>query len=305
MTDFRDVGARVSNWGRWGADDERGTLNLITPERVLHAATELAKTGQVFELGVPLGSDGPQRGPDRINPVHLMSQVGVELSPGAFRVNDDYIFMPLQAASQYDALSHVYYDGQLYNGFDAKQSVDSRGARHCSIDRMGAGVVARGVLLDVARSRGVETMAAGDAISAAELQACADEQGVEIRPGDVVAVRTGWWAQFTRTRDRAAFFAGEPGLAFDCVEWLHAKDVAVIAADNWAVEVLPGSVAGEILPFHMVAIRDVGLLLAEMLDFDELATACAADGRYEFLYVGQALKFTAAVGSPVNPLAIR
>jgi hypothetical protein len=160
MEDFRTIGKRVSNWGRWGPDDERGTMNLISPE-IIVAASRLVRAGRVFDLGIPFDSKGPQPGGGRINPIRLMSETGADqVIPGAFRFADDYVFMALQSGTQWDALAHVYYDDKLYNGFDATD-VSVHGAAHCSIDKQGKGVIGRGVLLDIARQRGVDWLQAG------------------------------------------------------------------------------------------------------------------------------------------------
>ena len=175
MQDFREIGARLRNWGRWGDTDERGTVNLITPERVV-AASGLVKRGAIFDLGIPFDSKGPQPGGGRINPVRLMSETGADQEfPGAFHYADDYVFMPLQAASQWDGLAHVYYDDQLYNGFPSSD-VGPHGAKHCSIDKQAKGIVGRGVLLDIARLKGVEWLEAGTVISPEDLDAAAVRQ---------------------------------------------------------------------------------------------------------------------------------
>jgi kynurenine formamidase len=307
MEDFRALGRRLSNWGRWDTDgkrDERGTTNLLTPERIA-AAAGLVRDGTLFDLGIPFGSDGPQPGRGRINPVLLLSETGAGQDfPGAFHYADDYVFMPLQSASQWDGLAHVFYDDQLYNGFPASD-VTPRGARHLSIEHQSKGIVGRGVLADVARHRGVDWLAAGEVITPEELDAVLAAQGIELRGGDILAVRTGWRRRFLSDGDAAAFMAGEPGLGLACCEWLHAHDVAAVCSDNWAIEVLPGEVDGELLPVHMVLIRDLGMTLGEMLDFEELAADCAADGRYEFFLAAPPIKFRRALGSPINPLAIK
>src|SRR5947209_7171346 len=170
MTDFRELGRRLSNWGRWGKEDERGTVNFITPA-CLVAAGKLIKQGKIFDLGIPFGADGPQPGGGRINPVHLMSQTGQGQNfPGGFHYADDYIFMPLQGASQWDALAHVFYDDQLYNGFPAS-AVGLAGAEHCSIDRMAKGIAGRGVLLDIAGMKGVDWLDQGTVITPNDLDA--------------------------------------------------------------------------------------------------------------------------------------
>jgi kynurenine formamidase len=304
MEDFRSIGSRLSNWGRWGDDDERGTVNLITPERLV-AAAQLVRRGAIFDLGIPFDANGPQPGGARINPVRLMSETGADQEyPGAFHYADDYVFMPLQAASQWDGLAHVFYDDVMYNGFPASD-VSPHGAKHCSIDKMAKGIAGRGVLLDIARLRGVEWLEAGDVITPDDLDAAAQRQGVEVRSGDILLFRTGWRTKFKTEKNAAEFMAGEPGLGLACCEWLHSKEVAAVASDNWAVEVLPGEVETELLPVHMVLIRDMGMTLGEILDFDELAADCEADGVSEFFFTSPPIKFTNAVGSPINPLAIK
>lgn len=307
MEDFRSLGRRLSNWGRWdtgGRRDERGTTNLLTPARVA-AAAALVRDGTIFDLGIPFGSDGPQPGAGRINPVLLRSETGADQDfPGSFHYAVDYVFMPLQSASQWDGLAHVHYDDQMYNGFPASDATP-HGARHLSIEHQAKGIAGRGVLLDVARHRGVDWLEAGEAIGPAELDAVAAAQGVEVRSGDILAVRTGWRAKFLADGDAKSFMAGEPGLGLACCEWLHGHDIAAVCSDNWAVEALPGEVEGEVLPVHMVLIRDLGMTLGEILDFEELSRDCARDGRYEFFLTAPPIKFSRSFGSPINPLAIK
>ena len=304
MEDFRAIGKRLSNWGRWGADDERGTVNLITPERLV-AAGKLIKTGKVFDLGIPLGADRPQPGGGRINPVHLMSQTGQDqMFPGGFRFADDYIFMPLQGASQWDSLAHVFYDDQLYNGYPSSD-VGVQGALHNSIDRLAKGIAGRGVLLDIAALKGAEWLEAGYAITPDDLDAAIERQGVSIQPGDILLFRTGWRRKFIQEKNASAFMAGEPGLGMECCEWLHSHDISAVCSDNWAIEVLPGEVEGVILNVHMILIRDLGMTLGEILDFEELAADCESDGAWEFFFCAPPLKVSKAVGSPINPLAIK
>lgn len=306
--DFRELGRRLSNWGRWDTDgrrDERGTTNLLTPDRIV-AAAGLVRSGKVFDLGIPFGPGGPQPGRGRINPILLRAETGADQEhfPGAFHYADDYVFMPLQSASQWDGLAHVYYDDQLYNGFPATD-ISPHGARHLSIEHQAKGIAGRGVLIDVAGHRGVDWLAAGEVITPEELDAVLAAQGTAIEPGDVVAVRTGWRRKFVTENDPAAFMSGEPGLGLACCEWLHAHEVAAVCSDNWAIEALPGEVDGELMPVHMVLIRDMGMTLGEILDFEELAADCADDGRYAFFLTAPPIKFRAGLGSPINPLAIK
>ena len=305
--DFREVGKRLSNWGRWdvdGSKDERGTTNLLTPERVV-AASELVREGKVFDLGIPFGADGPQTGSFRVNPVLTMSETGADQQlPGGVHYADDYVFMALQSASQWDGLAHVYYDDQLYNGFPASD-LSPHGAKHLSIEHQAKGLVGRGVLIDVAGHRGVDWLQQGEVITPDELDEVLAAQGTELRGGDIVAFRTGWRRKFLTEGDATSFMAGEPGIGLAACEWLHAHDVAAVCSDNWGIEVLPGEVKGELLPVHMVLIRDMGMTLGEILDFEELAADCAQDGRYDFMMTAPPIKFRRAVGSPINPLAIK
>jgi len=305
VEDFRALGARLSNWGRWGDDDERGTVNLITAERLV-AAAALVRQGKVFDLGIPFDEAGPQPGGGRINPVHLMSQTGdTQVFPGGFRYADDYIFMPLQGATQWDALAHVYYDDKLYNGFPATD-VTVVGAQHDSIDKQAKGIAGRGVLLDIAALQDVEWLDAGFVITPEHLEAAAERQGgVAVGSGDILVFRTGWRRKFLSDGDATDFMSGEPGLGQACCEWLRERDVAAVCSDNWAIEVLPGEVADTVFNVHMVLIRDMGLSLGEILDLEELAADCAADGTWEFFFVAPPLKVTRGVGSPINPLAFK
>lgn len=327
MADFEAAAKRVSNWGRWGEEDEAGTLNLITQEKVA-ATSQLVRTGKIFPLGVEFGSSGPQgEFLYRQNPVHLMTvdggdaeefianglawednptakQLAEHLSASPMRFNDDMIIMPLQAATQWDALSHVYYNEQLYNGFPSS-AVSSQGASHCSIGAaISKGIVSRGVLLDAVRHRGLEgCLDAENQVTPEELDAIAEAQGVKIEPGDIVVVHTGWWTEFRRTGDRNAPVAG---LNWRVAEWLHAQEAAAVACDNVAVEhLLTMDVEGMFLPFHCLCLRDMGLVLGEFWNLRELSADCAEDGVFEFQLVAPPLNVTGAVGAPVNPIAIK
>lgn len=323
---WREVAERVRNWGRWGDDDQLGTLNLLTPDRIAYAATR-ARTGRTIQLGIPFDAYGPQGSSGfRRNPIHLMAvdggdanaaaalsgwggkteaQVTGMYAAGPMRFNDDYIMMPLQTATQWDALSHVYYDGLLYNGYPAS-AVTSFGATELGIEHVAerGGVVGRGVLLDVARHRKLDRLAAGTVVTPQDLQATLDAQDVELRPGDILLVRTGWWTRFLETRRAAAWFSGSPGLSWRCAEWLYEHDIAAVAVDNPAVEVMRPE-DGVMLPLHMLALRDMGLPLGEIWDLEALSRDCAEDGVHDFLLCAPALRIPGAVGTPISPIAIK
>jgi kynurenine formamidase len=306
--EFREIAKRVSNWGRWGPDDERGTLNLITPE-VVKRATGCVRRGRVFTLGLPFGADGPQPGVGlRFNPMHYMSAIGQSIGGGSLACcySDDIVHMPLQCATQWDALAHVHYEGQLYNGFRADEVLNASGASRGGIDKAAVdGIVSRGVLLDVARQLGVERLAADVVIEPADLDAAARAARIEPGPGDILLVRTGHIRVFTEDRNCQSFADASPGLGMACAEWLRERDIAAVCADNVAVEPLPGAVPGVPIPLHMLCIRDMGMLFGEMLDLEALARDCAEDGVYEFLFAAPPLAVTRGIGSPINPVAVK
>jgi kynurenine formamidase len=304
--ELRALARRVSNWGRWGADDERGTVNYITPAKLRQAAACIRR-GAVFSLALPFGTEGPQFGQaGRVNPVHLMTSTNSPMSadPDGVRYADDFIMMPLQCATQWDSLAHVHYGGQLYNGHSVA-TVTANGAERNGIDKQRAGIVSRGVLLDVARAKGVERLGLGQVIAPADLEAAERRQGVRVESGDVLLVRTGHMLVFTRDGDRVTYMKQMPGLGTACLEWLHARQVAAVATDTNMVEVYPLEDPQTMLPLHTVGIRDMGLTLGEMFDLEALAADCDADGVWECFFTAAPLPVTGGVGSPINPLAIK
>jgi kynurenine formamidase len=303
--DVREYGKRLSNWGRWGDDDELGTLNFIGAEQV-RAALALPREGRSLSLAIDFAADGPMPDQGRYNPKHIMVETGATMElPGGFRYADDTVEMSLQAATQWDSLAHVFYDGMLYNGRPSSLVTQS-GAAANAITAARDGVIGRGVLLDVARQRDVPWLEPGTVAQPADLDACAAAQGVEIRRGDIVVVRTGAVGQQLATGkwDPSFVFGPSAGLGFRCCEWLAAHQIAAVAADNVGVEAMPGEVEDCLMPLHMVCQRDMGLIFGEIFNLEALSRACAQSGRYEFLLVAPPLPFVGAVGSPVNPLAI-
>ncbi|MGD9999343.1 MAG: cyclase family protein [Ilumatobacteraceae bacterium] len=315
MTDLygavREVAAQVSNWGRWGDADELGTLNLITTDAVRRGAATV-RTGKSFTMGVTFGADGPQTGtiPGRFNPQHYMTAVSTSYGdppdPRGFHFNDDVIVMPLQAATQWDSLAHVHYDGQLYNGFPVAESINSWGAHHDGIDKQAEQAYAtRGILIDAARLRGVDKLTSGDVITPAMLDEALDHAKLRVEAGDVVLIRTGHINTWKVDGDRMGFNFGAPGIGIDAVHWLHQHDVAAIASDTTLVEVMPAEDPRLICPVHLLTIRDMGMPLGEIFDLEALAADCADDGVYEFQFVAQPLKVAQGVGSPINPIALK
>lgn len=311
----RALGAKYSNWGRWGDDDQRGTLNFVGPEEVV-AASAAIRTGKRFSLALPFDSNGPQTGRSwRFNPIHLMFRDGGDMANDTIvddfyggndrhiRGMDDMVIMPLQSGTQWDALSHILFDGKMYNGHSAAD-VTSRGARVNDITQAAAGIVGRGILLDIPRLRGVSHLDEGDVIDAADLDAAAAAAGLEVRRGDFVLVRTGF---LQHRRGTWGEFAGgdAPGLGLSTIPWIAEHEIAAVATDTWGMEVRPNETPDVMQPLHCVLIPFVGLFIGEMFDLEELAADCAQDGVFEFFFCAPPLPFSRAVGSPVNPIAVK
>lgn len=301
---------KYRNWGKWGPDDELGSMNYVTPDKVA-AASQLVRKGKVFSLALPLDAQGPMTGSfGRINPVHVMLQDGGDVVSGAqdhlatLRYTDDAMYLVLQSSTQWDALSHIYHDAKMYNGYGPEQ-VNSQGALKNSIAQLRDRMVGRGVLLDIARHKGKKALATSEPIHAEDLEACAQKQGVEVREGDFVLVRTG---QLQERRENGwGDFAGgpAPGLAISAADFLCPRRVAAIATDTWGIEVLPNETPDVFQPLHIILLVNAGIHIGEMWDMEALAADCAEDGVYEFMLVAPPLTVTGAVGSPVNPQAIK
>jgi kynurenine formamidase len=305
---IEEAARRYRNWGRWGDADERGTLNFVTPDKIV-AAARLVRKGQVFPLAIPFDQNGPQTGRHgRFNPIHAMAFDGGDtLSlPHGVGFADDTVYMPLQSATQWDALSHAFDRGRIYNGYDAKE-VSSLGARRNGIEKVAGDFAGRGVLLDVARFKGCDALEPGYAIGEEDLEGCIAAQGdtSAVGTGDFVLVRTGQLGQ-CRREGWGRFAGGEaPGLSFATAGWLHRSELAAIATDTWGFEVRPNELAESFQPLHQVVLPNMGLHIGEIFDLEALASDCAQDGVYEFFFVAPPLPITGAVGSPINPYAIK
>lgn len=293
-------GVEPNNWGRWGAADERGTANHATPERLVSAAG-LVRRGQVYSLSLPIQGHSVPVAPRRGPPQHFMTLDGGDYAAGlqrksGFQASDDYLALYTHGSTHVDALAHVWYDGTLYNGFSAN-TVRSNGAAKCGIDKLGH-LTGRGVLLDFARHRGVPHLPGGAVLGPGDFEDCAAAQGVELREGDIVLMRTGWLSTYT-DRDPEAFFGSEPGIGLEAGEWIGQRGFAAIGADNYAVEAIPTE-NGVSAPVHRRLLRDYGCSLMELMVLDALAQ----DAVWEFMFVAAPLRITGGVGSPINPLAI-
>ena len=293
----------TTNWGRWGTDDERGALNLISPEAVL-AATRVCKTGKVYSLSLPIQQSGipifEYRGaPKRLT---LTSRTDDEMftsygaAPGV-GANEDVLVIPSHTATHMDALSHVFTDDAIYNGFPNAFSSLS-GSPRCGVQTTGT-FAGRAVLLDLPAHFGVDWLEPGTTITSDDLEGCRARQGVEVGAGDVLLVRTGWLDLFATIENPADVPFEQPGLGYDAVPFVRDHDVAVVGSDNAAIECIPFD-KGVFLGVHIELLVRLGVTLVEHLVLSEMAR----DGCHEALFCVGALPVTGATGSPVNPIAI-
>jgi kynurenine formamidase len=304
--EVKELAAKVRNWGRWGDDDEIGTLNLITDDVVQAAAQEI-RTGKRLALGLPLDENGPQSGaiPGRDNPVREMIMVDMALTgdPSNFTTSDDKVAMGIQAGTHWDALAHVSYEGNLYNGVNSSEAITVAGASRMGIDKIKT-IVGRGVLLDVAKAKGVDRIEGNYPLTAADLDAACELGKVEVRSGDIVLIRTGQMQLFF-AGDREAYGTPCSGPSLQTVEWFHSRDVAAVATDNIVFECFPSEREDAMLPVHLLHLVDMGMTQGQNWNLEELAKDCAADGRYSFFLDASPMPFTHAVGSPVNPIVVK
>jgi len=302
-----------TNWGKWGPDDEIGALNYLDASQVLRGVQEI-RTGEVHTLQRLIGDPkGDPVWPGRAPATRTMlldestwDSPEAPQFPGGLHYADDKIDAFLQGSTQYDALGHVWYGGKIWNGYDARTTVG--GLDKASVEPIAQrGVTGRGILLDMARFRGKETLDSGETFTHEDLVACAEAQGQRIEKRDILVIRTNYLQQFFEQGD--AFYEDfcEPGLTYsrELVEWFQEMEIPNLVTDTIANEVTKDPVSGFALPLHCALMRNLGVTLTEICDLESLAAACAQDSRYTFLYTAAPLKVHRASGSPVNPLAIR
>ncbi|MER7759620.1 cyclase family protein [Streptomyces sp. NPDC097619] len=302
--EFHEIAKRVNNWGRWGAEDETGTLNLITPEVVREAVAEV-RTGLRFPLALPLKEDGVQAGliPGRINPLHTMVQINQELfGPGTVACSDDAVTMGLQAGTHWDALTHVSHSGRIYNGRPAATVTPHTRAQYSGIDKA-APILSRGVLLDVARAKGLDRLPGDHAVTPEDLAEAEEFGRVRVRAGDVVLVRTGQ-VQVYLAGDKHGYGFPSPGLSVRTPEWFHARDVAAVANDTLTFEIFPPEIEDLWLPVHALHLVEMGMHQGQNWNLEALSTACAELSRYAFLLSAMPEPFVGGTGTPVAPVAV-
>jgi kynurenine formamidase len=307
-----DMAPKPNNWGRWGEEDQRGALNLLTGD-VVRMAMGAVRHGNVLSLSLPIkGSTSSSVSSTvphlkgRPLPQHFMSvdgadyEAGVKLPAGGRGMADDALIVsPHGTTTHMDALCHMWTGKEIYNGHPSSR-IRSYGATRCGMEIV-EGIVTRGVFVDMPAFRGVDVLDPADRITAADLEAISKKNGIIIGRGDAIVIRTGWPTIFAKSPER--YWAGEPGLSAEAAHWLAARDISLVASDNSAICGLNvEGRADESLDddIHMIFLWRHGIYLIEMLWLEELA----AKNQATFLFVVAPLKIVGGTGSPVNPLAV-
>jgi kynurenine formamidase len=300
-TQIADLLESVSNWGRWGKDDQRGALNYITNEKRA-AAARLVQTGETISLSLPLATRPASDNPTPVT--HLMIRSGNVGHPlGSWGCADYFAIEPHGLATTHlDALCHHFYRGKMYNDFDHTE-VDFQGAHKCAIDVARMGVISRGVLLDIPKIRHTEWVEPGDAIYPEDLEAAERDHRVQVAEGDVLLVRTGRF-RLRRAKGVRAILSSMPGLHASCLKWLFDRKVAVLGSDAVS-DVLPTTYDPPLkMPIHTGTLVMMGVHLLDNADLETLAEKCARDSRYAFMFNLLPLVLERGTGSPANPIAL-
>lgn len=283
---------------KWGADDEKGAANYMTPQRTADAA-KLVKTGKVYELGITVTPDTPAFPPRgcKLYVVQPNQQAGSTLGPTLTTYNDDILNCWVGIGSQLDGLGHLGIDNVYYNGHQAKDFADPVGLKKLGIEKVPA-MVARGVMLDMAAYLGVEVVKEGTAFNREQIDGAAKQQGVEIREGDVVIFHSGWLSIIES--DPKRYGSVEPGLGKEGALYLASKNVMAIGADTWGLEVLPFEPGVGAFEVHQILLAKNGIYILENMN----TAGLAKDKVYEFMFVLGHNKYKGAVQSMINPVAI-
>lgn len=299
--EFQSLFAGLSNWGRWGTEDERGALHLLTPERVA-AGAQLVREGRTVTLSLPVNTHAAVHNPAPAD--HHMTLLGQ-----AATVAESVHFMKDYVGADYhndghthiDALCHVGYAGTLYNG-RLEESVTAQGATVNSIEVLKDGLVGRGVLLDIPRHRGVAWLEPGQHVFAEDLEAAEREQGVAVREGDILLVRTG---HSLRLAELGPWNTPEAkaGLHPTAMGFVAARGIAALGSDGNS-DTAPSTTEGVAFPIHVLAITAMGIHLLDYLQFEDLVRECERSGRWEFLFLAAPLSIVGGTGSPLNPIAV-
>ncbi|MAG30254.1 MAG: cyclase [Deltaproteobacteria bacterium] len=295
----------VSNWGRWGGEDEQGMLNHQLPEDRT-AAAACVVDGRAISLAHDLGIV-----PSAENPYpahhHMLAAGDARDSSGipGYEASRDYVGAHVHGlgVTHIDALCHMFVRGKMYNGYPASE-VRSDGARLNTVLSFADGIVGRGVLLDVAATRGISYLPANEAITIDELEASEERQGVSVGRGDILMVGTGRDALRAENGGSLDPGQGMAGLHAECLPWLREREIAVLGSDGIS-DPMPGlGIPNWPFPVHQIGITSMGLHLIDNMALGHLAQGCAERGRYSFLFTLGSIRVPGGTGCPVNPIAL-
>jgi len=307
LREFDEMFEAVKNWGRWGWDDELGTLNYITKDTV-RAAAGLVRSGRRATMAIPMNTTA---GPDNPSPVirHVVQGHDIDIGSSTLTFATDYLGIAFHGDchTHMDALCHIAYQGQVYNGRPAQEVMTSQGATALDVTTYSEGLVGRGVLLDVPRFRGVKWLEPGEAVTRAELESVEQAEGVRLTEGDILVFRTGHHRRRLElgawSNDYPPAGEGKAGLHVDTIPWMHERRISAFLPDGDG-ETVPSNVEGILYPIHPLQVTAMGMFASDSLQLEDVATACAEEGRFEFMVVGLPLRLPGATGSPWNPIAI-
>ena len=301
--ELAELAAEVSNWGRWGERDERGTQNLIDADATRRGVA-LVQEGTHRTLALPLDQTAPQQGgaPGRIAPLRTMLSINQTYTgqDGDAAFNDDTVTMAMSAGTHIDALAHVTYGGCIYNGFPDTKVTAHAGATKCGADKIDP-IMARGVLLDLPAAMGLERLEPGYAVTPEDLDAAVEHAKVTLVPGDVVLVRTGHMQLF-HGGDTWGYNHDCPGLSTKTISWVRQHDLGAVFDDTYVFEVWPPEDWAAMMAVHMIHLRDMGQIQGQNFDLEGLAADCADRGRYEFCFTAVPEPFTGGCSAPVAPV---
>lgn len=289
--------SELSNWGRWGKTDQKGTVNLITPAKIKSAAS-LVKEG--FTVSLSRDADVSVSA-DNLQPFgQAMTASGTDKAP-MFAMDTFTISYHNQAQTHFDALSHMFYRGKLYNGYPQEQ-VNQQGAEQLAVTAFKQGLVSRGVLMDIPLLKGVNYLELSTPIYPTDLDAWEKKAGLKVSSGDIVFIRTGRWA---RRAAKGPWDIGKAaaGLHPSCARWMHDRGVAIFGSDTHG-ELMPSAADGVPFPLHQLLIVAMGTPMFDNCDLEALSRAAASRNRWEFLLVASPLAVPRGTGSPLNPIAI-
>lgn len=296
QSDIDRMMKELSNWGRWGKDDQLGAMNLITPQKRKQALA-LVKEG----VSISLAHDtNTQTAPDNPQPYeHSMTLSGVG-NRGQFSLDKIGVSFHGYQHTHLDALCHMFWQGKMYNGF-SQEEVTKEGASKLSIANLKQGVFTRGILIDVPRLKGVRYLEPGTAIYPEDLDAWEKKAKIRVTAGDVIFVRTGRWARrvavgpWDVSRNSAGLYAS-------CATWIKQRDVAIIGSDV-ASDLLPSGIEGVSHPIHQLVLVAMGVYIFDNCDLEAVSEACAARNRWDFLLTAAPIAVAGGTGSPLNPIA--